>query len=303
MRYQRLDLNLLTALRALLAERNVTRAAEALHVTQPAMSGMLARLREHFGDPLITPVGRRMELTPLGESLAGQVGDLMQRLDAMLATSPAFDPASARRSFSIVASDYVIEVLMADVIDDVHTLAPGVTIEFRQPSDATAALLDNGDVDFVISPEHFAAQGQATQRLFDDGYRLIVARERSDIGARVSLDEYRRLHHVQMANAGRPQFEAWFEREHGALPGVAVVLNNFSQLPRFVAGSMRVATLHARMAAQVEARWPVRGVALDFEVPRLVELLQWHRYRDGDPGMAWLRERIVSRALVLPAGG
>lgn len=76
MRYQRLDLNLLTALRALLTEKNVTRAGESLFVSQSAMSGILARLREYFDDPLIVPVGRRMELTPLGESLVSKVNDL-----------------------------------------------------------------------------------------------------------------------------------------------------------------------------------------------------------------------------------
>ena len=86
MRYHKLDLNLLTALKALLAEKNVTRAGEVVHVTQSAMSGILARLRDYFGDPLIVQVGRKMELTSLAESLVEPVNDVLLRIDATIAT-------------------------------------------------------------------------------------------------------------------------------------------------------------------------------------------------------------------------
>src|ERR1700756_4451182 len=108
MRYQKLDLNLLTALRALLAEKSVPRAGEVVHVTQSAMSGVLSRLREYFGDPLIVQVGRKMELTPLAESLVEPVTDVLLRIDATIATRPAFNPSTTGRRFSIVASDYSI---------------------------------------------------------------------------------------------------------------------------------------------------------------------------------------------------
>ncbi len=110
MRYHKLDLNLLTALKALLTERNVTRAGESVHVTQSAMSGILARLRDYFGDPLIVQVGRKMELTPLAESLVEPVNDVLLRIDATIATRPEFNPLTTRRHFSVVASDYSINV-------------------------------------------------------------------------------------------------------------------------------------------------------------------------------------------------
>ena len=93
-RYHKLDLNLLTALKALLAEKNVTRAGEAVHVTQSAMSGILSRLRDYFGDPLIVQVGRKMELTSLAESLVEPVNDVLLRIDATIATRPEFNHGS-----------------------------------------------------------------------------------------------------------------------------------------------------------------------------------------------------------------
>jgi len=301
MRYQRLDLNLLTALRALLSERNVTRAGEALHVSQSAMSGMLARLREYFDDALIVPVGRRMELTPLAETLVAKLNDLMLRLDATLATRPAFDPASSRRCFSIVTSDYLAQVLLLDVLREVHHEAPGITVEFHQPSNMAAADLENGEVDFVINPERFTTPNQASTVLFEDSYHAVVDSACTEMGDSLGLAQYKAMRHVTLENNGRPQFETWFLGTRGQPPNVEVVVNNFGLLPQLVLGTSRVATLHTRMALQAARQWPLRLVRLDFDTPRLVETLQWHRYRDLDPGSQWLREKIICKAWALPS--
>lgn len=301
MRYQRLDLNLLTALRALLTERNVTRAGEQLHVSQSAMSGMLARLREYFDDQLIVPVGRKMELTPLAETLAEKVNDLMVRLDATLATRPDFDAATSRRSFSIVASDYLAQVLMVDVLREVHVEAPGITVEFRLPSNTAAVDLENGEVDFVINPARFTTPNQASTVLFEDTYHVVVDKDNPEVGDRVTLEQYRASRHVTLELNGRPQFETWFITEHGALPRVEVVVNSFGLLPQLVVGTRRLATLHTRMALQVARQYPVRLVPLGFPAPPLVETLQWHRYRDLDPASQWLRDKIIAHARALPA--
>lgn len=299
MRYQRLDLNLLTALRALLTERNVTRAGEQLHVSQSAMSGMLSRLREYFDDQLIVPVGRRMELTPLAETLVEKINDLMLRLDATLATRPDFDPATSRRLFSIVASDYLTQVLLVDVLREVHREAPGIQIEFRQPSNTAAVDLENGEVDFVINPARFVTPNQASTVLFEDSYHLVVDPAHSPVGDSVALDQFKALSLVTLENNGRPQFESWFIGEHGALPHTEVIVNSFGLLPQLVLGTARAAVLHTRMALQACHHWPIRMVRLDFDAPRLVETLQWHRYRDLDPGSQWLRDKIIGHAKAL----
>ncbi|HSV52366.1 MAG TPA: LysR family transcriptional regulator [Burkholderiaceae bacterium] len=300
MRYKRLDLNLLTALRALLTEKSVTRAGEAMHVSQSAMSGILARLRDYFDDQLIVPVGRRMELTPLAESLVDRVNDLMLRLDATLSIRPEFDPARSHRQFAIVASDYVAQVLLLGVLRDVHHEAPGVLVEFRPPSSTAAMDLENGEVDFVINPERFATPNQASTVLFEDSYHAVVDRANSAVGESLSLEQFKAQRHVSFENNGRPQFETWFVSEHGLPAHLEVVVNSFGLLPQLVLGTTRVATMHTRMALQAARQWPVRLVRLDFEAPHLVETLQWHRYRDLDPGSEWLREKIIAGARALP---
>jgi DNA-binding transcriptional LysR family regulator len=116
MRFHRLDLNLLVALDALLTERSVTKAGERLYLSQSAMSGALAKLREHFEDELIVQVGRKMVLTPLAESLQRRVRDVLKMAQSLLGSRPTFDPRTSERRFSIVSSDVVMSVLMDCVV-------------------------------------------------------------------------------------------------------------------------------------------------------------------------------------------
>ncbi|MFT3790952.1 MAG: LysR family transcriptional regulator [Rudaea sp.] len=304
MRYQKLDLNLLSALKVLLEKRNVTRAGELLHVSQSAMSGILARLRDYFEDPLIVQVGRRMELTPLAESLLEPVTDILVRIDTTIHSRPELDPASMRRHFTFVASDYVSAVLLCDVLREVHKEAPGISWKFRQPSAQTASQLDSGDVDFIICPDEHASSTQSRTVLFEDSYVIAVDRDNAEIGDTISLDQYMAAGHVsfQAGNDGVPMFESWFIDRYGEhARRIEVSVNSFHLLPYLIAGTNRVATLHVRMADSYLRNLPLRPVKPLFEMPHLTEVLQWHRHRDLDPGTQWLRQKIIAMAQKMPA--
>ncbi len=299
MRYQRLDLNLLVALRQLLADTSVTRAAQALHITQPAMSGILARLREFFDDPLIVQVGRRMERTPLGQSLVEPVAELLVRIDATLGIRPGFDPATTQRRFSIVASDYVAQVLLTDVLRSVHDQAPGARIDLKKPAQDSAAQLDAGEIDLLITPDAFGAASQAACTLFEDGFCVLVDRATSTLGNELTLEQYLGLGHVVYESQGKPFFDRWFDRTHGEIRRIEVSTHGFQSLPSLVIGTRRVATVPRRLAKQMAAILPVREVQLNFALPRLVEVLQWHQVRELDPGLLWLRTLIIEQAIRL----
>jgi len=300
MRYQRLDLNLLTALRALLNERSVTRAAESLYVSQSAMSGILARLREYFDDALIVQVARRSELTPLGECLITKVGDLLLQIDAALGTKPYFSPEASRRHFIVVASDYVISVLLLQVLRDIHTCAPGVTVQFKQPTQSACQELEAGEVDFLIAPDWYLTPGFSTARLFDDGYSVVADRRNTDFGDAIDLERYAAARHVAVETKGQPMFDTWFEKKYPGRRQIDVAIPSFAMLPRLVSGTQRIATMHSRLAQEACELLPVRGVRLDFEYPPFVEMLQWHSYRDSDPGIVWLRDKLLEHAAALP---
>ncbi|USX12373.1 LysR family transcriptional regulator [Oxalobacteraceae bacterium OTU3CAMAD1] len=299
MRRHKLDLNLLLALRELLAEKNVTKAGDIMCVTQSSMSGMLARLRDYFGDPLIVTVGRKMELTPLGASLVDPINDLLVRIDNTLSTRPVFDPATSKRHFKIIASDYVAVVLMLGVLRELHAETDGVTIELLNPSPDASERLEEGSVDFIITPQQMISDKHASHTVFEDSYSIVVDRDNRDIGDSITLDQYFAARHVMFTHHGTAMFENWFG-EQGDRRKVDVMTHTFNLLPFLVLGTGRIATVHSRLARLYAASMPIRLVKPLFPIPRLSEVLQWHNYRDIDLGSAWLRNKIIKAAQAMP---
>lgn len=302
MRYQRIDLNLLVALDALLAERNVTRAAERLHMTQSAMSGVLARLRDYFEDPLLVPVGRTLRLTPRAESLVQPVREIILKVDSTLGVRPQFEPATARRHFTFIASDYLSHVLLAEAVRRIGQQAPHLSFEIRPSSENMVQDLEQGKLDFSIVPAHLTSPDHPQAVLFEDSYHVIACRQHPELQQGITLAQYQALGHVVYQNERgiNPWFEQWYANEHGATRRIEVVTHGFGLIPRFVVGTRRIATVQTRLAKQFEQGMPVRLLPPPMETPRLTEVLQWHRYRADDPGLQWVRDQLIVLALALP---
>lgn len=305
MRYQRIDLNLLAALDALLAERNVTRAAERLHMTQSAMSGVLARLRDYFGDALLVPVGRTLQLTPRAEALIAPVRQIILQVDATLGVQPEFEPATARRHFTVIASDYVVQVLMAEALRRIAQLAPGLSFDVRPTHAAMAQDLDQGRVDLLVTPAHLTLADHPQQLLFEDTYHVVACAQNAALADGITPAQYVELGHVvyQADLGANPWFEQWYANEHGGNRRVEVVAHGFLLMPRFILGTTRIATIQTRLAQQFVQAMPLRLLAPPMPTPRLTEVLQWHRLRDDDPGVRWVREQIVAVAQQMPPVG
>ena len=149
---RRTDLNLIPALCALLDQRHVTRAAETLGIGQPAMSAALARLRRIFDDPLLVRRGRTLELTPLGQALVEPVHDVLAGLEHLLTTTPAFDPTTDHRSFTIAASDYVTLVLLQPLLADLNRQAPKLEVNVVPVNLSTPSAVERAQIDLAIVP-------------------------------------------------------------------------------------------------------------------------------------------------------
>ena len=153
MKLAALDLNLLVAFDTLIREGNVTRAAAKLHVSQPAMSGALARLRAHFGDPLFVRQGGQMRPTARAAQLARPIADAIAALREALEPEPQFRPEASSRSFVIAASDYVEAVHFGRLMRALHGQAPGVSIRVVRPPQALLPaedLLRGGGADLAL---------------------------------------------------------------------------------------------------------------------------------------------------------
>src|SRR5690606_8243982 len=152
MNLRQFDLNLLLALDVLLKEKNVTRAAERLFMSQPAMSGMLARLRQAFDDELLVRVGRNLELTEFAEGIAGRVHQCVRELEELGDSKPSFSPISETRSFCIAASDYAVLLLFDPLMRRLAEGAPGISLHFVRLDVEAGERIASGEIDFGILP-------------------------------------------------------------------------------------------------------------------------------------------------------
>jgi LysR family nod box-dependent transcriptional activator len=305
MHFRGLDLNLLVSLDVLLRERSITRAGERLGLSQPATSGALSRLRDYFNDPLLVQVGRQLMLTPLAERLAGPVAEVLQQIQATVATKAVFDATKSERRFSVMASDYVCTVFMPDVLARVEQHAPKVTLQLRQLSPTWHDELSRGDVDFVIIPEPFAQQAHPRAPLFEDGFSCVTWSGNRSIGTTLTLDQYMSLGHVAVTLTGvhEPSFDEWFLKRGGHARRVEIIAPTYASVPSLVVGTQRLATIWSRLASDAVRHLPLRQLPLPIEIPALHEVLQWPAHRDTDPGCQWLKNVLVEAAAELPAAG
>ncbi|WP_321969042.1 LysR family transcriptional regulator [Paraburkholderia tropica] len=302
MRFNRLDLNLLVTLDALLDERRITRAAERLNLSQSAISGMLAKLREYFDDELLVPVGRNLELTPLARELVQPVRDLLLQVQTIVAIDPEFEPANARRHFKVATSDYVINVLMHRLIPVIESLAPHVTLEFMPQVEHSAEKLRRGEYDFLIIPEPFIAPDHPHRPLFDDSYTCVVWEGNEKVGARLkNIEQFEDLEHVAalLGWPRAPTYDSRYLEEQGVKRRVRVITSDFCSIATALIGTQMIATMHRRLANELSRRLPLRLVETPIAIPTVREFLQWHEYREKDPCHRWLRERLVEAAAEL----
>jgi DNA-binding transcriptional LysR family regulator len=299
MRLEKFDMNLLVVLDVLLEERNVTRASERLHIGQSACSGALARLREYFEDELLVPVGRKLMLTPLAESLAEPVRDTLLRARATIARKPQFDPATEERRFLVCASDYVTTVILASALRVIAEKAPGVVVDIRSHAADVFEAFERGSIDVMVMPQQYASRtDHPHHRWFQDEQACLVWAGHPTVGEDLTFDQYMAMGHVavRFGDERSLTFEEWFLPRYGKQRRIEASVDNFSTLALLVVGTGRIATLHRRLAEHVAQHLPVRVLKPPFEMPPLVEVLCWPKYLDRDPAHQWFRETLLAAA-------
>jgi DNA-binding transcriptional LysR family regulator len=301
-----LDLNLLVTLDALVRERNVTRTAQHLGVSQPAVSATLARLRRHFGDPLLTRVGNRYELTPLAAQLAPLTGPAIAGVRRVFDLTADFDASTLQREFTVLTSDYAAVVLAPIVARQLAEQAPGVRLRLRNttPSAVEHATETLRLADGLLIPHGFLADIPHTD-LYEDRWVCIVSADNPRIGDRLTLEQLGELPWVVYLNlptAFAPAVQQL--RMIGVEPHVEVVVEGFLQMPFLVAGTNRVAFIQEHLACRIADAAAVRILPCPFDAVPLTEAFWWHAIYREDPAHAWLRAlmREAGRTLAANAG-
>lgn len=300
MHLQGLDLNLLIALDALLSERNVTRAAERIHISQPGMSAALLKLRQHFSDELLERIGRNMELTARGRALADPVKTILSQIRDLNDQSNAFDPRVARRVFRISATTYCCELLATPLISRLRETSPLVSAQFEELSADTADRIIEGQIDFAITiSARLIDKMQAydeflrSEKLFTDDFVVVMSKDNAHAGATISFDELCDMGYIETRFGGvitGISEQLWRQqpkqpRTCGWLPNFQLTLDTVGQTDMTAILPSLLVTLHGE-------RSNVRSLPVPFEMPILEERLYWHRRNDTDPGHRWMGRQL-----------
>ena len=295
------DLNLIRALDALLSERNVTRAAERLFVTQQAMSGSLRRLRDHFDDELLVRVGRHLEPTPLGAALRQPMRELLLQTEITLQIEPTFDPMKSERNFRVAMSDYAIMTYLPHFMPLLAARAPHMVCEIKALDDTVFDNVARGELDFCLLPSNARLYQKSlpceirSLTLFEDDFVCVVDARHPDIGATLSLDQYLTLPHntVRLGAGMRSIVEiAWSARQLDV--PISATAASFATLLFMVPGTRLVATAQRKLAQAFARMLPIRLVECPIPIENLTECLSWHARHQEDPAHVFLRELFLT---------
>lgn len=291
------DLALLAALDVLLEEANVTRAAARLHLSQPALSAQLARLRELIGDPLLLPAksGRGMVPTARALALQGPLRGALRKLQAALRHGAAFDPATDERTFQIVASDNGIVMAGLDLVRRVAAHAPGVRLAFRNvPADAAGALLERGEADLLIAADFAVPRATIARPLLRERYVMAQRHGHPRGLAPPDLDAYCALRHVIVSGDGGGLRGFMDERLHalGRSRVVAVSVQQYHLAPLVLDATDYVCALPERFLLRFADRLDL--LPLPIEVDGFTLSAAWHPRLHADPAHRWLRGALFA---------
>lgn len=293
MRFEKLDLNLLVVLDALLKEKSVSRASELLNLSQSGTSAALSRLREFFEDELLTPSGRVMTLTPRAEELAGPVMEALGQIREKILTPDKFDAGTSQRTIKIAAIDVVVQVLLSKLVCSAAKEAPGICLDICALSDEPAVMLQRGHADIVISLDYLVAAEQSHEWLYNEDFVVIGCQENPHLTGEMTAQLFMQLGHVSVCvNRNQIGFDEMALRRLGIDRRVEAIAPSFVSVPRLLLGTQRIAVIHRRLANQVRATLPVTIFEMPFEFPLVREIAQWPRRHDNDKAIKWCIRRL-----------
>jgi LysR family transcriptional regulator, nod-box dependent transcriptional activator len=295
MRFERLDLNLLVALDALLDERSVSLAAERIFLSQSATSSALGRLRDYFGDELLVAKGRQMVLTARAEELVEPVRAVLEQIRSTIAVSPPFDPATCDRMLRIMASDYMTEVLLSQVFTSIAEDAPLMRFEIQPMTEGPVDSLERGFVDLLLTVDFGMTSDHPSQILFGDDYVVIGCAKNPSMKGPMTKERYFELGHVtaRFGKARIPAFDDWFMRRQKQQRRIEIVAPSFLSIPGLVVGSKRIATIHRRHAERIVDTMPLVVRELPLAMPPIREGAQWHLANNNDAAIRWFVEKLT----------
>jgi DNA-binding transcriptional LysR family regulator len=289
---RRLDLNLLVTLDVLLAEHNVTRAAERLNFSQPSISVHLAKLRDIFGDPLLLPGPRGMRPTARAEELREPLRLALEALSHAVSPAAAFDPALAEQTWRVAATDYGESTILLPAMASLRVAAPGTRLAVMEMSPPhIARQAEQGIIDLAFHTSDGAPQGMRHRLLFKESYVLAGRAGHPRLKRRPTPKQFCELEHVIVSPDGggfsgatdKVLAQAGLERR------VVLSVPHFLFVISALLQTDLVAMLPERL---VRGNPALRVVAAPVDIPGYEMAMLWHERSHRDPAHQWLREHV-----------
>ena len=308
MNINKMDLNLLVYLDVLLREKNVTRAANQLNITQPAMSNGLKRLRDLLNDPILVRTSDGMVPTERAPELAPVVRGVLLTLEETLQPNKDFEPLNSQRVFRIMASDYAASTLIPALLKKMRVQAPLTSLDIMTPSDVTFHDVENGKVDMAINRFDQLPQSFHQKTVWRDSFSCLI--NASDpIVKRFNLDSYLKAQHIWVSKTGfgvgvgmdpkDVQKLGWVDEalaKLGKQRNISVFTRNYHVAMHLAVGIDLIATLPSRAAKLYEKDPTMAIMDPPFAIPSIELKMIWSPLLHQDASHIWFRRLIVETA-------
>ena len=305
MQTEKIDLNLLGYLDVLLRERNVTRAASHLGLSQPAMSNGLRRLRLMFNDPLLirtsegmTPTARALELQPV-------IREVLAKVDAAVQPQTSFEPATAERVFRIMASDYAESTIFPKMLHRLREEAPGITLDIMTPSDVSFLDVEQGKVDLIINRFDSIPQSFHQKLIWNDSFACLFS-AKNPIRDNFNLETYLKAQHIWVSKTGMGvgvgidpddvQRLGWVDEalnKLGKKRHITIFTRHYQAAMSLAEQKDLIVTIPSRAAKLKEQNPRVIIREPPFSIPEMELKMAWSPLLQNNPGHQWMRRLIV----------
>jgi LysR family nod box-dependent transcriptional activator len=298
---RRIDMNLIAVLDAILTEMNLTRAGEMVGMTQPAVSGALARLRQQFDDPLLIRVGRNFVLTEKAEALKPLVSEAMVEIARTFEIMPNFEPETSTRTFSIAASDYALSQMTSALLGLINEVAPNVNVDFVElPTDRSVSAVDLLRRDVIVSAVGVGIAGKH-KSLFSDTFVCVAdAKNERLVDGAFDIEDLKALRLARVTfgeRAGTPVDVLLSEA--GVVPKEAISVRGFLPIPFAVANSNMIGFIPERVAKQYGPALGLVVAKTPLPTLTLIEAVHWHPSKSEDPAIKWLISMLLKTAEII----
>lgn len=289
-----IDLNLLVVLDALLTEKHVTRTGARLHLSQPAISHSLGKLRVLLDDPILIRQGNEVVLSALAQNLQGPLKDILGQIEGLLGKSMDFVPAHSERTFRLAMSDYAAAIVLPRLMCQLRAEAPNIALVITQ--DSRHGMLEQiaqGKLDLALGVFAQLDAETSSDMLFEERFTCLLDRDTLPASAELTLDEYLSRPHISVSADGGSNGEIdRLLRAQGRLRRIAVSVPHWRTAPSMIRNTDLILTVATRALDNVRLDDGLARLSPPLSIPPFAFVQIWHQRFDDDPALRWLRAQV-----------